>query len=110
MTRPEGGRMQAGGMAFCKCLKSIKRPGGRKGRRVAARAWVRVFLFSMQRVSKLLYPRARNTLRPFRPSGLFLFFSKLSGAYPPAYPPACIRPSFFLCSTVNNPQMVRGEL
>lgn len=110
MIRPDDGRMQAGGMSLCKRLKYNERPEGRKGRRVYARAWVRVSipLYGFQK--KILYPHARNTLRPFRPSGLFLFISMLIGGCPPAYPPACIRPSIFSCSTTNNSEMVRGEL
>ena len=101
--------MQAGGASFGKRLKSTERPEGRKGRRVIARAWVRVFMSPLRCLQKSLYPHARNTLRPFRPSGLSLFFSVLWVACPPANPPACIRPSLFLCSTTNNPEMVRGE-
>ncbi len=110
MNRPEGGRMQAGGPKFCKRLNSIERPEGRKGRRVNARAWVRVFMSSMGFGSNSLYPHARNTLRPFRPSGLSLFFSVLRVDYPPVNPPACLRPSFFSCSTTNNSEMDRGVL
>ena len=110
MIKPEGGRMQAGGERSRKRLKSIERPEGRKGRRVIARAWVRVFMVSKVCGLNSLYPHARNTLRPFRPSGLSLFFSVLWVAYPPANPPAYLRPSLFLCSTTNNSEMDRGVL
>lgn len=110
MIRPEGGRMQAGGERFPKRLKSIERPEGRKGRRVNTRAWVRVFMFFTGFGSNSLYPHARNTHRPFRPSGLSLFFSVLWLAYPPANPPAYLRPLYFSCSTANNSEMDRGVL
>ena len=102
--------MQAGGALFRKRLKSMERPEGRKGRRVNARARVRVFMFFTGFGSNSLYPHARNTLRPFRPSGLSLFFSVLWVAYLPANPPAYLRPSLFLCSTTNNSEMDRGVL
>ena len=110
MRRPEVGRMQAGCIASHNCLKSKKRPEGRKGRRLSARAWVRVFIPLYGVLEKALYPHARNTLRPFRPSGLFLFISNLTSGHPPANPPACIRPRLNTCSTANNSKMVRGEI
>lgn len=110
MNRPDVGRMQAGGQLFYKCMKYNERPEGRKGRRVIARAWVRVFMFSVGCQFNSLYPHARNTLRTFRPSGLSLFFSVLWIACLPVNPPAYLRPSIFLCSTTNNSEMVRGEL
>jgi len=111
MTRPEVGRRVAGGSVFRKPLNSNERPEGRKGRRGNARVRVCVLCGVVDsNYLVLLYPHARNTLRPFRPSGLFLFISMLMDACPPAYPPACIRPSIFSCSTTNNSKMVRGVL
>lgn len=111
MLRPEVGRKVAGGIAVRNYLKSNERPEGRKGRRFNARVRVCVLCSGLESGYPIgLYPHARNTLRPFRPSGLFLFISMLMGGCPPAYPPACIRPSIFSCSTTNNSEMVRGEL